>query len=526
MAQPTTFAPSPYQQAFFDWVEKGTGSCILVAVAGSGKSTSILQSLRYVPEREHVQILAFNAAIAKDLNVKLDALREELGRPFAHARASTFHSLCFGALTRYLKARDLKPDPKKLEKLFPTVVAQDARLVDLYSNFVCKLVGLAKGQGVGALGAQAPDVPDAWWGIIRHHDLELDAEGAEETVAVDLARKLLALSNEAARNGVIDFDDMLYLVCLWKLKLWQNDRLYVDEAQDTNPVRRAVARLALKPGGRLVAVGDPKQGIYGFTGASHDALDQIKAAFKAIELPLTVSYRCSKAVIRKAQTLVPYIEAFEGAPEGQDLELPLEDALKLLKPTDAILCRNTAPLIGTAYALIAKGVGCYVLGREIGNGLVKLVDQRRAKTLEQLAERLGQYKEREVAKFTARGEEQKADAVCDRVECLNVLMDNLPDDQRTVAALRDRVAGMFADSGNTLTLSTLHKAKGREWDTVAIIRPDLMPSKWARQEHQQEQEQNLMYVGWTRAKHTLITVLAPPPPAKPGRGIEARSKAG
>jgi superfamily I DNA/RNA helicase len=55
-----------------------------------------------------------------------------------------------------------------------------------------------------------------------------------------------------------------------------------------------------------------------------------------------------------------------------------------------------------------------------------------------------------------------------------------------------------------LTLATIHKAKGKEWDNVLVLRPDLMPSRAARQEWQQEEENNLMGVAATRAKLNLI----------------------
>src|SRR5277367_729756 len=106
-----------------------------------------------------------------------------------------------------------------------------------------------------------------------------------------MARQLLGWSNDAAKLGRLDFDDQLYLVCLWKLRLWQNNVVVVDEAQDTNRVRRAMLHLMLGAGGRLYAVGDESQSIMGFTGASVDAMAQIEREFNCRRLPLTVSYR-------------------------------------------------------------------------------------------------------------------------------------------------------------------------------------------------------------------------------------------
>jgi superfamily I DNA/RNA helicase len=105
-----------------------------------------------------------------------------------------------------------------------------------------------------------------------------------------------------------------------------------------------------------------------------------------------------------------------------------------------------------------------------------------------------------VAKFTAKGEEGKAEAVCDRVACIMTVIERLNENERTIPALIARLENLFSDTNGVLTLSTMHKAKGREFDAVAIYRPDLCPSKWARQEHQVVQETNLLYVAVTRPR--------------------------
>jgi DNA helicase-2/ATP-dependent DNA helicase PcrA len=498
------FTPSVHQQAFFDWIAKGRGSLLLIAVAGSGKTTSVIQGQRFIPEGKSVQLLAFNTTIAKELKERLAKLGTEIGRPFAGWRAGTFHSLGFGAVCRKLgmKPNQMITEGNKLDKICRGWLGEEQR--DVYGSFICRLVGLAKGEGIGAL---VPDTEDRWYALISHHDLYLEAEEATEAEAVALARQLLVRSNEAAKQGHIDFDDMLYLPILWKLRLWQNDWVLIDEAQDTNPVRRALAKLALKPGGRLVAIGDPRQAIYGFTGASHDAMELIRREFSCAELPLSVSYRCSKAAIRRAQTKVSHIEAHAGAIEGEDLALGFDEAAARLGAHDAILCRQTAPLIGAAYRLIAKGVGCTILGRDIATGLVNLIKKQRAAGIDRLIEKLEAYRSREVAKHTAKGEEQKAEAVSDRVDCISVCIENLPENERTVPKLIAQIEGMFSDTNGVLTLATVHKAKGKEWDNVAILEPELMPSRWARQEHQRLQEENLMYVAWTRTKGDIIDIV-------------------
>ena len=499
----TDFTPSPYQQDFFDWVRTGTGSCVLVAVAGSGKTTSVVKSLRHIPGNvRSVRLLAFNATVAKELQ---ERIREE-GLDERVFAASTFHSLGYGAVRKHLEARGVRPgnpDDKKCRGLARDLLGDKSPDLATYADFACKLVGLAKGEGIGPLTS---DTEAAWADLAAHHDLQLDEEGATEERGIEIARQLLVHSNEAAERGSLDFNDMLYCVLLWNLRIWQNDWVYIDESQDTSPTRRALARKALLPGGRLVAVGDPRQSVYGFAGASHDAIELIKDAFRASELPLTVCYRCAKSIVAEAQRYVTHIEAFEGAEDGVVETLPMAAARQHLGPHDAVLCRQTAPLIKLAYELIGSGTGCRVLGRDIGAGLVALVKKAKAGGIDALVKKLETYRDREVARLTDKGEELKAEGVSDRVESVLTVVGCLPEGNRTVPALIEAIEGLFSDVNGCLTLCTAHRAKGKEWDTVAILRPELMPSRWARQDWQHQQEINLQYVATTRAKRHLIYI--------------------
>ena len=72
----------------------------------------------------------------------------------------------------------------------------------------------------------------------------------------------------------------------------------------------------VKMNGRFVAVGDPKQAIYGFAGADVESFNLLKQLPHTAKLPLSVCYRCDKSIIELAKTEVPQIEAREGAPDG------------------------------------------------------------------------------------------------------------------------------------------------------------------------------------------------------------------
>jgi DNA helicase-2/ATP-dependent DNA helicase PcrA len=71
---------------------------------------------------------------------------------------------------------------------------------------------------------------------------------------------------------------------------------------------------------------------------------------------------------------------------------------------------------------------------------------------------------------------------------------------------------------NILTLSTIHRAKGKEWNRVYVLgESTLQPSKYARTEEQKQQERNLMYVCATRTKNERVDIVYDPPVRKKTR---------
>lgn len=483
------FTPSPYQQAVFDFIKHGTGSAIVKAVAGAGKTTTIVQALELIPATQKVTFLAFNKKIATELQTRVPK----------HVKAATFHSQGYAAWRR-LREDVGAPDSNKCRELVKKHFSQvDAQTI----GPVCiKLVSMAKNAGVGVL---LSDTVQTWQDLADHYDIQLSDSPADRVRVIEAAQRLLRLSVEAAMASPssIDFDDMLYMPLLKDAPFWRSDWLFVDESQDTNGVQLALLKRMLKSNGRLVAVGDERQAIYGFRGADAAAMRNLKEAFNCQELPLTISYRCAQNVVKLAQTLVPYIEAAPTAPAGEVIDdQPIASAN--FNNNDVIICRNTAPIVELAYQLIGKGVGCKVLGREIGQALAALIDKMKAKDVDELINKLDAFAERECAKFVAKGQDQKAEGVRDKVDCIKAIANNLSETDRTISAVLASIERMFSDSGDgLLTLCTAHKSKGLEWDRVFIYRQDLMPSRWARQAWQLEQEHNLMYVAWTRAKRIL-----------------------
>ena len=151
-------------------------------------------------------------------------------------------------------------------------------------------------------------------------------------------------------------------------------------------------------------------------------------------------------------------------------------------------------------------------GRNIGEGLIKLATRwRTAKTVNGLETKLREYEDREVAKALAKEQEQRADRVVDEVATIRVVIERVrASGLDRVTDVVDAIEEIFADGVSNkgeLTLCSAHKSKGMEWDDVYLLdREALMPSKFASQEWQLDQENNLIYVAVTRAKVNLIEV--------------------
>ena len=90
-----------------------------------------------------------------------------------------------------------------------------------------------------------------------------------------------------------NFDDLLYLAVKDGISLPKFDFIFVDEAQDTNAIQRALLRKIMKKTSRVVVVGDPAQAIYGFRGADSESMNLIAEEFDCKRLPLSISCRCA-----------------------------------------------------------------------------------------------------------------------------------------------------------------------------------------------------------------------------------------
>ncbi len=526
---------SNYQIKIFEAIEGAVAtiinggsprSIIIDAKPGSGKTTTGVAATRLIPAELSILFVAFNTKIVTELTTRLP-----IGVP-----AKTFHAFwlrqwgqhCYNMHRQSAQINDFKVKnavekhlgisrfQRKSKKTSPEQSDKMKNLRETAED-VCFLVEKAKIFGVVPRGYPHAESVTAFrddnyfWGYIcDYFNYEIAPDEFEDTV--EIAREILwqGLDNELE----IDFNDMLYLPASKKINGEQYQIVMVDEAQDLNHIQRYLLSRMVEPNGMIVAIGDRRQSIYSFRGADADSMDNIKTEFNCLEYPLSISYRCPKSVVALARQIYNEIEAHPDAKEGS-VEYPETFKIDNFKPGHLIICRNNAPTVGLAYKLIKNRIPAKILGRDIGNGLIKLI--RKLDVNDSLVELMGRvvnWREHqlELAERKDPDDVRSKDAIRDKYECISVLATN--PDITTVTGLLGAIDQMFANaaeekeavSPSRVTLSTIHKIKGLEADTVFILDPHLINPPWIRGDWQIVQETNLRFVGITRSKDRLVFI--------------------
>ncbi len=487
---------SSFQKEIFKFIEENEESLLINAVAGSGKTTTIIKGIDYVPKGKSILFLAFNKAIVNELKDRLPEIVD----------TSTFHSVGFRAWATYCgKGEKIQVSDRKVQDLINKVLnkkypskADNEKKFSLF-NFIRRLVPLAKNAGVGTEIQE--DTLDNWLMLVDHHDVQYN-----EVIPIEKAIELCSqvLKESSKMKHIIDFDDMLYMPLLYGAKFRRYDYIFIDEVQDTNKVQAYLLEAMMKINSRVIGVGDRNQAIYGFRGANADAMEFFKDNFDCQELPLSITYRCGREIVKLAKEIVPQIEFGEKNVLGEVKTLEKYNA-KDFEETDVIICRNVAPLVTMAYGFIRRGIAARVLGREIGAGLIALIKKMNAKSIDDLENKIEVWAKRELEKAVAKG--KNASAIEDQMQCIMVFIKNLQETSRTINKLISNIEALFDDDNKRgILLCSVHKSKGLEWDKVYLLDPWRIPSRWAVRDWMKQQENNLKYVAYTRARSSLIFI--------------------
>jgi len=477
---------SEHQKAIFQEIETGTGNLVIEAVAGSGKTTTIVKGLEYTPKDAEVRFVAFNTHIAKELAQRVPG----------HVSVSTLHSLGNSNIRNaYGRCRiDAKKVPNMIRDYAETLPTNGYEVIMMHRHSIAKLVSLVKGTMTGSEDADL-------MGLCSDYNVDVNDEAEMVFQAVRVV-----LVKSRAETSVIDFDDMIDFCATGKVPCEQFDVLFGDEVQDWNAAQIEMALRSVKSEGRIIGVGDRWQSIYGFRGADINAIPNLIKATDAKVLPLSITYRCPASHVEIAKTLVPHIEAREDAPDGKVESVNEFYFAQNVEQGDMVLCRCNAPLVKPAFNLIRQGKKAVILGRDIGRNLLQMVYRVQKKykvhTLEDTLEALISYARKETAKLVRMERTIQAENLMDRVDTVVALSDGC----ETVREVEEKVQTVFSDNQAGVTFSSVHKAKGGEADRVWILQPGLMPHPKAQKEADIQQERNIKYVAFTRSKSELYLV--------------------
>jgi superfamily I DNA/RNA helicase len=257
----------------------------------------------------------------------------------------------------------------------------------------------------------------------------------------------------------------------------------------------------------MIFVGDPNQAIYGFAGADAKAYENILLRTSAKVLPLSVSYRCPKVIAELVKQHVAEFEVPEDAIEGTLRTIKEEQLSENVQAGDVILCRLNAPLVKTCIALIKEGVAARMRGRDIHKSLVKLAKDALGKgDWNDFPRLLDEHQDVATQKLRQqRHSEASVGALADRYEGVRAIYHGrLP---ASLEAFKAAVDALFAEDVKCVELSSIHRAKGLEWENVFALKPQKCPLIWKGQSAWEKgQEMNLKYVRDTRALKTLTMV--------------------
>lgn len=466
---------STYQIAIFDDMANGTGHTQVDSYAGTGKSTTLVEGLYHIPKlRQPALMVAFASANQKDLERKAPE----------GVTVLTFHALGFRA-SRKAFPKVGRPDDKgeKLKGFIKAEKGEDPETYDLRDN-LAKCVSLCKGY----LAERYEDIDP----IMDRHDIDPCGESREAFITTVL-RVMLACKKDTSR---MDFDDMIWFPNVYNLNLDKYGHVLMDEDQDLTAAQINIALGSCAKDGRITGVGDEHQAIYAFRGADSNAVQNIVNRLNAKRLTLSVTYRCAKSIVALAQQFVPGLEAGPNAEEGLVKDLSENDMENLAQPGDFILSRTNAPLIKWCLALLKARVPANIQGKDLGKNMLSLIKRSKSVSVDGFLGWLGEYEAMEVERMVQAKREPSV--LQDKMECLRTLCEGT----RDLSEVKDNISKLFYEGDDNqarVILSTTHKAKGMERDRVFMLADTYRPGK-------NQEEDNLTYVAYTRAKRELYLV--------------------
>jgi superfamily I DNA/RNA helicase len=251
--------------------------CVAIACPGAGKTKTIAAkaALRLADPAARVGAVTFSKDAAVELRDRILSLAGASAK--RRLVAGTFHSLAFRQLSQ--------PDGQRRD------IASDGDRTGLLARVLAE-IGLAW------------KVEEAVPVIER-----IKTNFGQVQAGTDEAKLYHAYQEALARNGKIDFQDMLRLsvagMDAGKIAPYPFTDLLVDEFQDTDPLQYRWVELHAQAGANVTVVGDDDQSIYGFRAAlGFRGMESFATSFEAQRIVLGSNYRCRSEILAAADKVI------------------------------------------------------------------------------------------------------------------------------------------------------------------------------------------------------------------------------
>lgn len=443
---------------------------VVIAFAGTGKTTTLIKYARNNPKLRMLYV-AYNRAIRDEATEKFPS----------NVECKTSHQIAyavFGKKYRHKQRNNLR--------MMDISKALQTRNWEMIKDVLITLNTFMASADDSVLMGHTPrnDKPQSL----------TEDQQSYKTALVQYAEQIWALMVDLESDFPMTHDGYLKLYQLSKPMLAHRySAILFDEAQDANPV---TSDIVLRQPCIVIFVGDRHQQIYRFRGADN-ALD-IAQMDDAQRLYLTNSFRFGPKVAMVANAILAY--------KGEDRKLigrGGEDAIGMQLPPDikhrAILHRTVMSTFSTALAAARAEEKIYWIGGRDSYQIEEIedifwlatgkLDLIKSTTLKQEHPSYASYSK--MAKATGNAEMRRAVAIVENYAELPSLLQAL----RTLTVDDENQA--------SITVGTAHRAKGLEWDYVALADdfPDIFTMK--DEPDAISDELNLLYVAVTRAMKFL-----------------------
>lgn len=299
-------------------ITHGDGPLLIIAGAGTGKTTVITERIKYLIEKKGVnpqEILAltFTEKAAQEMQNRID---ESLSYGYSQLWLMTFHSFCDQILRDEAINIGLSPSFDLLTEAESLLFLRN-HIFDLNLNYFRPLGNPTKFlQGLLAHFSRLRDddiSPDDYIKFAKSLPDTDDIEKTEKEKTQELAGAFKKYEELKAKKNVMDFSDLITnSLKLFRtrpniLKNYQEKFSYilVDEFQDTNYAQNELAIMLTGDKKNITVVGDDDQSIYRFRGAAIANMVRFKDLFpKAKVISLNKNYRSTQNILDFSYNLI------------------------------------------------------------------------------------------------------------------------------------------------------------------------------------------------------------------------------